>query len=277
MLEQTSNETLTSLGVDAGCAVYTSITGHEMVPPVPAVPASVAKALAPPSLSVAHVAVQAVLPLPAAPARHLPQLSSLSPLPALPSLPAAHASNGRPVDEHVLEPFLVPSDSPQGPHATSSTASTDGMVDLSIQLSDDLPSPLHSHELHMLIAVHTPKAPPTERAPMDVVAVIDTSGSMDGAKLDAVRESWSFLVRHGLQEGDRLGLVRPPPLAFLRPLISPSSMEANACLGGCMHTSLPVLASLLLPPPPLLLLRSHDEGITVSRAYAVRALSSACR
>ena len=83
----------------------------------------------------------------------------------------------------------------------------DGLVSLSIEISDPAPSALTAHDLNALVSVQSPSAPPILRPPIDLVAVIDTSGSMQGLKLDAVRESWAFLVRQGLREQDRLGLV----------------------------------------------------------------------
>lgn len=46
-------------------------------------------------------------------------------------------------------------------------------------------------------AVCTLKAPfyePTARAPVDIVAVIDKSGSMHGEKLDLVKETLEFVI-----------------------------------------------------------------------------------
>ena len=46
-------------------------------------------------------------------------------------------------------------------------------------------------------AVYTLKAPfyePTTRAPVDIVAVIDKSGSMHGEKLDLVKETLEFVI-----------------------------------------------------------------------------------
>jgi len=55
------------------------------------------------------------------------------------------------------------------------------------------------------VCLQAPKATMT-RAPLDLVACIDVSGSMDGAKLDRAKESLIKLVEH-LSSSDRLGIV----------------------------------------------------------------------
>lgn len=58
-------------------------------------------------------------------------------------------------------------------------------------------------------AVCTLKAPffePTARAPVDIVAVIDKSGSMHGEKLDLVKETLEFVIDQ-LKDTDRLSVV----------------------------------------------------------------------
>ena len=60
--------------------------------------------------------------------------------------------------------------------------------------------------VHVLLELAAPEAIVTERAPIDVVVVLDRSGSMSGAPLHAVREATCNLLRL-LGPTDRLGVV----------------------------------------------------------------------
>ena len=115
--------------------------------------------------------------------------------------------------EHNLEPF-----------DEKSVGAPDDLIGLKLQVSDPSPSPMTPHRMHVLVSVQMPRAPPVIRMPIDLVAVIDTSGSMKGEKLLAVMNSLSFLVQNGLQENDRLGLVRA--CLFLVPLHFPSQPKS---------------------------------------------------
>ena len=46
-----------------------------------------------------------------------------------------------------------------------------------------------------------------KRKPIDVVVVLDKSGSMSGQKIDLCRNTVAFLIEHALGQEDRLGLV----------------------------------------------------------------------
>lgn len=58
----------------------------------------------------------------------------------------------------------------------------------------------------ILLEVQAPEAPPIERAPLDVMIVIDRSGSMAGQPLDAVKQAVAGLIRLATPQ-DRIGVV----------------------------------------------------------------------
>ncbi len=60
--------------------------------------------------------------------------------------------------------------------------------------------------VHVMLELVAPAAPVVERAPIDVVAVIDRSGSMDGQALASVIEATNLLVRL-LGPADRIAVV----------------------------------------------------------------------
>lgn len=60
--------------------------------------------------------------------------------------------------------------------------------------------------IDVLIELEAPEAPAVERQPLDVVAVIDRSGSMSGAPLAAVLRAVAQLLRLA-KAGDRVGVV----------------------------------------------------------------------
>ena len=69
---------------------------------------------------------------------------------------------------------------------------------------------LSAGEVHSTLAMislaasaHEPKA----RLPLEIVAVVDRSGSMRGDKIAVMKETLSFLVSKGLQSGDSLAIV----------------------------------------------------------------------
>ena len=87
-------------------------------------------------------------------------------------------------------------------------------------------------------AVCTLKAPfyePTSRAPVDIVAVIDKSGSMHGEKLDLVKETLEFVIDQCKYQVYMY--VRAPP-TFIEyctaPLIMVSFLFANADSMACI-------------------------------------------
>ena len=57
--------------------------------------------------------------------------------------------------------------------------------------------------ISLAASAHEPKA----RLPLEIVAVVDRSGSMRGDKIAVMKETLSFLVSKGLQSGDSLAIV----------------------------------------------------------------------
>lgn len=61
-------------------------------------------------------------------------------------------------------------------------------------------------EVHVLVELEAPAAPEVDRPPIDVVAVIDRSGSMAGQPLQSVKEAVARLIRFATPK-DRIGVV----------------------------------------------------------------------
>lgn len=64
----------------------------------------------------------------------------------------------------------------------------------------------HDEVVHVMIDIEAPEAPPLQRAPLDVVLVLDRSGSMSGEPLHAVTTATAHLLRLAHPQ-DRLGVV----------------------------------------------------------------------
>jgi len=63
-----------------------------------------------------------------------------------------------------------------------------------------------SEVVHVMVELTAPPAPATDRAPLDVVVVLDRSGSMNGRPLRAVTEATAELLRR-CHADDRIGVV----------------------------------------------------------------------
>ena len=81
------------------------------------------------------------------------------------------------------------------------------MLNLSLVAEKTQLSASINHVLSALVSIKAPDAPPTTRQPLELVAVVDRSGSMSGANMKAMKEALLFLVKHGLQREDRFALV----------------------------------------------------------------------
>ena len=80
------------------------------------------------------------------------------------------------------------------------------VVAVSTSMDNTAPVANQEHVQQTMISLSVPKVRSSERAPISVVAVVDNSGSMD-VNLRSLKTSLAFLVRHGLDERDKLGLV----------------------------------------------------------------------
>lgn len=99
----------------------------------------------------------------------------------------------------------APANAPAQPQPTASAAP------LTLAVSSEKIA-LASGDEHKLLAMLSLKAPAApdqiERPGIDLVAVIDRSGSMQGDKMNLMKQTLDLLVkRAGLKEGDRLSLV----------------------------------------------------------------------
>jgi len=80
-----------------------------------------------------------------------------------------------------------------------------------MQLSASVETPALSHsESHAplaMVSMVAPEAEAAERLPLEVVAVVDRSGSMSGAKMKTMKDTLMFLVQKGLMACDSFALV----------------------------------------------------------------------
>ncbi len=81
-----------------------------------------------------------------------------------------------------------------------------GLVDLMIEPTSPLVLAGATDELGLHIRITGKSLPTARRPPLDLAVVLDTSGSMDGAAIEAVRASAGALVDK-LRDGDRLSLI----------------------------------------------------------------------
>ncbi|KAH3743758.1 ring zinc finger and vwf domain family protein [Pelomyxa schiedti] len=94
--------------------------------------------------------------------------------------------------------------------STTSTTSTAAPVDsgLSLESTPELQAVTYptERELVVMASLVAPQWKPTVRAPIDLVAVIDRSGSMEGGKLELVKKTMVHVVEH-LLPTDRISIV----------------------------------------------------------------------
>merc|ERR1719499_1064688 len=71
---------------------------------------------------------------------------------------------------------------------------------------DSYPSSLASDKFFYMASIKAPYFREDDRAPIDLVAVVDESGSMSGDRITLVRETIKFIIKN-LESGDRFGIV----------------------------------------------------------------------
>ena len=112
--------------------------------------------------------------------------------------------------------------------------------------------------VHVLLELTAPPAPPVDRAPLDVVVVLDRSGSMGGAPLAAVTNATAQLL-HLAGGNDRIGVVSfDDEVAVVLPLAHQHTSEAASLVrairaGGSTNLSggwLKGLEMLVASPRP---------------------------
>jgi len=90
--------------------------------------------------------------------------------------------------------------------ASSASAST--MVQLTCSAEQTALSCDTAHSPLAMVSLLAPAAVETaQRTPLEIVAVVDRSGSMGGQKMNIMKETLEFLVTKGLQQGDAFGIV----------------------------------------------------------------------
>jgi len=95
--------------------------------------------------------------------------------------------------------------------ATSSNDNNSSTTSTSVKLSytvevDSVSSMQAVSEFMVMASLKAPTYQSTKRAPLDLIAVVDRSGSMVGTKLELVKKTLEF-VETQLSEADRLGIV----------------------------------------------------------------------
>ena len=83
------------------------------------------------------------------------------------------------------------------------------------------------HEINLLVKLKAPKAPETDRKPLNLGLVLDRSGSMAGEKVDQTKEAASLLIRH-LDSRDRVSVVTFE--SGVQTLIPPGPVENKQAL-----------------------------------------------
>src|SRR5256885_2272034 len=81
-----------------------------------------------------------------------------------------------------------------------------GLVEMTAEATEGLLLATSVDELGIRVRITARVLPPSQQPPLNVALVLDTSGSMDGAAIDAVRASALELAAK-LRDGDRISIV----------------------------------------------------------------------
>merc|ERR1719461_337015 len=71
---------------------------------------------------------------------------------------------------------------------------------------DAYPYAMASDKFFYMASIKAPYFRASDRAPIDLVAVVDESGSMSGDRIKLVKETVQFIIKN-LESGDRFGIV----------------------------------------------------------------------
>lgn len=83
----------------------------------------------------------------------------------------------------------------------------DAIISLSSSSERQSLSSAEAHSTLAMVSLAAPAHTTAARLPIEVVAVVDRSGSMGGPKMQTMKQTLRFLVEKGLQSGDSLSLV----------------------------------------------------------------------
>jgi len=92
------------------------------------------------------------------------------------------------------------------PRGAIALAADPKLVDMTVDATTSLVLASASSELGIRVRVTAHELPAAKRPPLDLALVLDTSGSMEGASIDAVRASAGALVGK-LRDGDHISIV----------------------------------------------------------------------
>jgi hypothetical protein len=98
---------------------------------------------------------------------------------------------------------------------------------------DQYPYHLESKRFYFMASLKAPYFRAEQRAPIDLIAVVDESGSMSGTPISLVRETVSFIIKN-LEKNDRFGLVGYSNAArLLLPITTMDETGKNSALALC--------------------------------------------
>lgn len=92
--------------------------------------------------------------------------------------------------------------------APQASTTTQAPLALSIAAEKTQLAAAIEHSLSAIVSLKAPESAPSSRQPLEIVAVVDRSGSMaSDNKMRSMKEALSFLVSRGLQQDDKFSLV----------------------------------------------------------------------